>query len=90
MHKKLINFRVTLFLSDINECEVYGCPSNLHYCENMKDGGYSCTMGKKRKPPSKIPIIGMSVCSLNLEIWKMNIEKNNNKVLVTRPGYAIA
>ena len=90
MHKKLINFRVILFLSGINQCEVNRCPNSLPICESLEGGAYSCTMGKKRKSPSKIPIIGMSVCSLNLEIWKMNIEKNNNKVLVTRPGYAIA
>ena len=69
MHKKLINFRVILFLLDINECEDQKrnrCPDKSD-CENT-EGNYSCKMRKKRKSPSKIAIIGMSVCSLNLEI----------------------
>ena len=85
MHKNFINFRVILFLSDINECEdkkqkdpIYQCPHNFE-CENT-EGWFNCN---KRKSPLKIAIIGMSYCSLNLEIWKMNIVKNNNKILVT-------
>ena len=85
MHKKLINFHVILFLLDINECEDekqkdprYQCPPDLE-CEN-KEGSYNCN---KRKSPLRIAILGMSYCSLNLEIWKMNIVKNNNKILVT-------
>ena len=69
MHKKLINFHVILFLSDINECEDekqkdprYQCPPDLE-CEN-KEGSYNCN---KRKSPLKIAILGMSYCSLNLE-----------------------
>ena len=69
MNKKFINFRVILFLSDINECEDekqkdhrYQCPPDLE-CENI-EGSYNCN---KRKSPLKIAILGMSYCSLNLE-----------------------
>ena len=83
MHKKLINLSVILFLSDINECEdekqkYVGCPHDFE-CVNT-EGWFNC---KKRKSPLKIAIIGMSYCSLNLEFWKMNRVKNNNKILVT-------
>ena len=69
MHKKFINFRVILFLSDINECEDekqkdlrYQCPPDLE-CENT-EGSHNCN---KRKSPLKIAILGMSYCSFNLE-----------------------
>ena len=68
-------------LSDINECEDQKrnrCPDKSD-CENT-EGSYHCN---KRKSPLKIAIIGMSYCLFNLEIWKMNIVKNNNKILVT-------
>ena len=65
--QKFINFRVILFLSDINECEdkkqkYPRCPPDLE-CENT-EGHYNCN---KRKSPLKIAILGMSYCSLNLE-----------------------
>ena len=64
MHKKFINFRVILFLSDINECEAEKqiCEDDLE-CENTV-GSYNCN---KRKSPLKIAILGVSYCSLNLE-----------------------
>ena len=65
MHTKInefINLHVILFLSDINECEKDYC-SDKTDCENT-DGSYNCDRRKKRW---KIDIIGMSVCSLNLE-----------------------
>ena len=66
MHKKFINFRVILFLSDINECEDEKqkpiCSPDLE-CENT-EGSYNCI---KRKSPLKIAILGMSYCSFNLE-----------------------
>ena len=67
MHTKInefINLHVILFLSDINECEKdnNGC-LNKSACVNM-EGSYNCDVRKTR---TKIAIIGMSVCSLNLE-----------------------
>ena len=73
--QKFINLRVILFLSDINECEDENrkyprCPPDLE-CENT-EGSSNCN---ERKSPSNTAILGMSYCSLNLEIWKMNIVK---------------
>ena len=67
MHTKInefINLHVILFLSDINECEKDNnrCPDKAD-CENT-NGSYNCD---RRKTRWKIAIIGMSVCSLNLE-----------------------
>ena len=66
MHPKInefINLRVFLFLSDINECEKDNRCPNKSDCENT-EGSYNCN---KRKSRLKVAIIGMSVCSLNLE-----------------------
>ena len=69
MHTKInefINLHVILFLSDINECEKDNrCPNKLD-CENT-EGGYNCDRGKTRSKILKIAIIGMFICSLNLE-----------------------
>ena len=66
MHTKInefINLHVILFLSDINECEKDNrCPNKLD-CVNI-GGSFNCN---KRKSLLKVAIIGMSICSLNLE-----------------------
>ena len=69
MHTKInefINLHVILFLSDINECEKDNRCRNKSDCENT-EGSYNCNRGKTRSKILKIAIIGMSICSLNLE-----------------------
>ena len=69
MHTKInefINLHVILFLSDINECEKDNTCPNKSDCENT-EGSYNGDRGKTRSKILKIAIIGMSICSLNLE-----------------------
>ena len=69
MHKRInefINLHIVLFLSDINECEKDNrCPNKLD-CENT-EGSYNCDRRKTQWKILKTAIIGMSICSLNLE-----------------------
>ena len=67
MHTKInefINGHIILFLSDINECAKDNKCANKSDCENT-EGSYNCN--NRGMSQLKIVIIGMSVCSLNLE-----------------------